>query len=972
MRIRLILPILLLSCISLHSFSQRTCGVHEHDHKAHLDHLEKWLISAKKSKQFGLRSNETLTVPVVFHIIHNGEDLGTGANIPDERIMEQIAILNQDFNRLNADTTNTPSEFLNVASSPNIRFELARQDPEGLPSTGITRQVGTQANYRINQNALLTNLVHWPPEDYINIYVANLQAVLGWAEFPFSNIEGIPEINIEADLDGVFLDPDFVGLNLTATPFASFGRTATHEIGHYLGLRHLDGDGGCEVDDFCSDTPVSSATFSGSCPTTPQSSCGSADMYSNFLNLTDDECMNVFTQCQSERMRLVLQNSPRRMSLLTSQGLVDPVAVANDLGIREVRMPLSGECETVVTPQIILRNYGTNVVSQFQISISETATGFSESIVVDTNLGLLEVQSVNFSSLSLDTERNLVFSIEQVNNGNDQNAINNTKSIQVASSVPTTLPYLQSFENDELLSLRSDQQVLSTVMSAPNETTSNNALTFPFYQESAALGSKQILLLPNLDLTGLTSANLTFDFAYANDSTDAFDGLVVGYSLDCGATFDETQYLFQQFGDQLKTTSRPVGGPFSPIGPSEWRSASINITTLLDETNLRLAIFGVNGSGNNIYVDNINLQATQLQAYDIALTSIDRVPVVTCDGNITAELQVSNEGFQTITNFNANVSVNGSSASTTLQSSIGSGSQDLFFVSFPIPDAGTSEVTISLTEPNGETEQAPQDNSISFFATVNDTTDLLPAKTTFQSLDGWTIATPVSLEGDMALSNGKVQAQGFQNNNIGRETWLVSPSYSTQNLTTATLIFDLAYAASEVGTERLQVLASNDCGRNFGDILYDQSGENLSTTTSSAEFIPSESDWRQVVIDLSSAILFSEIRLAFVFTNGGGNNLFVDNIEIAPVSPDLVQDFNEQLTVYPNPSLGDFQAALNLTKRESTIVTLLDLQGKIQAQFLEPLGLNQTFQFSGLTRGLYFLEVRTESRRFSKRVVVTD
>ncbi len=972
MRVRLLIPVLCFFFVSFNTFSQRVCGVHESDHEHHLQELEKWLLATKSSNRFRLKMDEVLTVPVVFHIIHNGEDLGSGTNIPDERILEQVDILNADFNRQNADTTNTPSEFLEVAASPNIRFQLARQDPEGLPTTGITRQVGTQSEYRINENAALSNVIHWPSEDYINIYVANLRGVFGWAEFPFSNIEGIPEINFESELDGVFLDSDFVGLNASSPSFPSFGRTATHEIGHYLGLRHVYGDGGCEADDFCSDTPASSVTYSGSCPSTSQSSCGSEDMYSNYLYLTDDECMNVFTQCQKERMRTVLQNSPRRMTLLSSSGLNEPISIANDLGIREVRMPLRGECESAVTPQVIVRNYGTNTISQFQITIAEPSSGYSESITVNTGLELLELQSVSFSELSLNSERNLTFTIDQVNNTSDVSSTNNSKTIKVSPSNASTLPYLQSFDNNEETILQSNSEVIASVALAPNETTSNNALLFPFYQESRAFGSKQLLVLPNLDLTGVTSANLVFDFAYANDSTDSFDGLVVAYSTDCGANYNESQYLFEQFGDRLKTTSRIVAGAFSPIGPSEWRSASINITSLLNESDLRLAIFGVNGSGNNIYLDNINLQVTQLQAYDLALTSLDRVPVVTCDGNITAEIRVSNEGFETITSFNANVSVNGNSTTTALQSSISSGSQDAFFINLP-SNSGPNEITVSISEPNGVAEQAPEDNSSSFFITVDESTELLPVRNTFESLDGWTIASPSVSGGDLELMEGTIRATGFQNENVGQETWLVSPSFSTQNLTNATLLFDLAYAANEVGTDRLQVLVSNDCGRNFGDIIFDQSGEMLVTSSAIGEFSPTlPDDWRRISLDLSSAVLFAEIRLAFVFTNGGGNNLFLDNIEISPVSPDLVQNFEDQLTIYPNPALGNFQAALNLSNRASTVVTLLDLQGKIKAQFLEPLGLNQTFQFTDLRRGIYFLEVRTNGKRMSKRVVVTD
>ena len=139
--------------ISTLVYSQERCGLHlHHDHTKAIT-FEKWLFGIKKTKTSRFSSDEIMTIPVVFHIIHNGEPTGEGVNIPDSRILEQVSIINQDFRRQNTDADITPSEFLDVAADVSIEFQLALQDPEGLPTTGITRTRGSLSDYSMQEDA---------------------------------------------------------------------------------------------------------------------------------------------------------------------------------------------------------------------------------------------------------------------------------------------------------------------------------------------------------------------------------------------------------------------------------------------------------------------------------------------------------------------------------------------------------------------------------------------------------------------------------------------------------------------------------------------------------------------------------------------------------------------------------------------------------------------------------------------------
>ncbi len=956
------------------ALGQLRCAVDLKNRATETEIFESWLRKQNRANAPKASQDQVITIPVVVHVVHNGELLGEGSNISRERILQQIDILNADFSRTNADASLTPAEFLGVAANVGIQFELARQDPNGLVTDGITRTQGTQTVYRFQEDPVLKSTIHWPSEDYMNLYIANLQGFLGWAEFPFSPIEGIPDINIESELDGVVLDHRFVGLNSNTGTFRSFGRTGTHEVGHYLGLRHVWGDGGCNADDFCTDTPLSSVSYAGGCPSEDQSSCGSNDMYSNFLNFTDDACMNIFTECQKQRMRTVLFTSPRRASLINSPALTDPTTFAMDLGIQEVVVPPVASCTQVVTPAMIVTNFGTTEITNFNIQLFNEQETIGAKFIA-ANLEPLDTVMATFDPITLQDEQTLRFMITAVNGVQDDNDANNLVTVQAIGPRTERIPYSEHFESASNFNTISDNPALITVEDAPNTTLGNQAARFNFYQEPNELGEKQILLLPHIDTNSITSANLQFEYAYGNDSTTSLDGLILAVSRDCGVTFPESGYLFRQFGSGLKTTARNLQGPYTPSGPGEWTTATINITSLLSEENLRFALIGINGSGNHIYVDNFRIDPADLKAVDISLSPNDRVPLTTCESFIRPTINVSNEGFETINSFDLQYNLNGSSEVMAVETSLEPGEdQDITFRISNLTD-GTNTIELSLINPNGQPDGNTEDNSETFILTVDNTEQGIPIRQQFGSLAPW-VVTSSDGQSDFSLEENAqwIKARGFQNSLIGKESWLVSPVLSTESFQSGSLLFDIAYTTASVGSEQLRVLLSVTCGETFETTLLNLVGSDLVTAPSVDDFVPNSSnDWRRELIDISRFMLFPDIRLAFVFTNGGGNNLYLDNIEIAPTAANQLREFEEPLVVYPNPSMdGNFSVTLNLPQKEEATLSVVDMQGKIQARFKEEGALNQTYNFSNLTKGLYLLQVHTATQNYGKRIIVRD
>lgn len=281
------------------------------------DHTENFVRNFSKNKATGV-----ITIPVVVHVVYNT----TAQNISDAIIQSQINVLNADFRRTNADKTNTPAAFAGVASDFEIQFQLATRDPQGNPTTGITRTQTTRTFFEYggsDPNGVFVKQSAqggkdaWNTTQYLNMWVCNFggssSSLLGYATFP---------TDAGTFKDGVVMGYKYFGVNPSLGGVFGYGRTATHEVGHWLNLRHIWGDANCG-NDLVADTPTQQ-TSNGGCPAFPKTSCSNGangDMFMNYMDYTNDQCMNMFTAGQKARARALFDVGGVRASLLTSPGL---------------------------------------------------------------------------------------------------------------------------------------------------------------------------------------------------------------------------------------------------------------------------------------------------------------------------------------------------------------------------------------------------------------------------------------------------------------------------------------------------------------------------------------------------------------------------------------------------------------------------------------------------------------------------
>lgn len=273
---------------------------------------EKWI----REHADNLNERGGITIPVVVHVVYNTSE----QNISDFQIQTQIAVLNEDYRKLNGDVGNVPSVWSNLVADVGIEFALATCNPNGFQTSGITRTQTSVDNWLTSDNiksSAMGGHDPWDNDSYLNIWVGNIQSgFLGWAYQP----------GITPDWkDGVVIGYKYFGRPSQSSTY-SLGRTATHEIGHYFNLDHLWGSGlsnsDCSADDFVADTPKQQDANQGCSTSFPHETCGSganSDMFNNFMDYGNDPCMFFFTEGQKARMLAAL-NGPRA-SLLSSSGL---------------------------------------------------------------------------------------------------------------------------------------------------------------------------------------------------------------------------------------------------------------------------------------------------------------------------------------------------------------------------------------------------------------------------------------------------------------------------------------------------------------------------------------------------------------------------------------------------------------------------------------------------------------------------
>ena len=631
-------------CVAFSANAQvNRCGTMEHEAELRKNNpkREAQVLNYEQAIQPAIQKFATqktqgvITIPVVVHVLYSNAT----QNISDAQINSQIEALNEDFSRTNSDTVNTPAQFQGVAANTNIQFCLAQRDENGLPTTGIERRSTTITSWSTNDNIKhfsTGGLDAWDPTQYFNVWVGNLGSfLLGYGEFPTASV---------SQTYGVVLHYLYTGTMGTATAPFNLGRTATHEIGHCLNLAHIWGDDGaaCSGTDFVTDTP-NQADENYGCPSFPHvDACSPANpgvMFMNYMDYTDDGCMNLFTNGQSNRMNSVLTVPPYN-ALVSSLGCVPVVATGTDAGVFSVTSPVNTVCAGNLIPTFVLRNFGTTTLTSVTITYSvDGGTPFTYSwtgnlVSQDTvTVTLPAITVVAPGAHTFNVATSLPNGIADTDPSNDANS----SSFTVVGSSGLAIPYAEGFEGTfpaAGMTLNNPDNSTTWEQTSLAAKTGTQSVYMDNFDYNAS-GEVDEITLPNLDLTGgapNTSPYLSFQLAYVlytnpTSTTTYSDTLEVLVSTDCGSTFTS---VYKKFSTAL-TTVVPVFNinEFIPTA-SQWRKDSVNLGGYAGISNFVVKFKHTTDYENNLYLDDINVYratATGLASIENPLVSVFPNPV---------------------------------------------------------------------------------------------------------------------------------------------------------------------------------------------------------------------------------------------------------------------------------------------------------------------------------------------------------
>ncbi|MBK8682811.1 MAG: M43 family zinc metalloprotease [Chitinophagales bacterium] len=610
---KLLLVLAIIASSSL-AFAQDTlkCGNTERDNyllatdpiyaanrKSIEDFTAKYL--AKQNNTGAGRSGEVIVIPCVIHVVYKNAT----ENITDEQAYSQIEALNLDFRRLNPDASETPAEFASVASDLEIEFCIATVDPEGNPTNGIVRVSTAVPSFSTSDDIKYTasgGSDAWPADEYLNLWCGDLgSSLLGYAQFPGG-----------ADAtDGVVVNYTAFGTEGTVIAPYNLGRTASHEVGHWLNLLHIWGDdgGGCGGSDFCDDTPNQAGENYG-CPTYPLADdCSESVQFQNFMDYTDDACYNMFTEDQKSRAQALFAPGGARYDLGNS---LKCVAYDYDVQAVQIITPVGTYCYSTFNPVIEIRNIGFADMTSCEILYSvdgATATTYYWTGL----LGTYEAEEVTLPSISLgDGAHTLSITVQNPSGFTDENIVNNFISGSFfINTFGLTLPLIQGFETTGFpytgyTVTNPDGTYTWERTTAAAKT--GSASVFMNYYDYSAYGAVDELSMPAYNMSGVTAAYLNFDVAYANYSPDGeySDSLQVLVSSDCGVTW--TSIYYKSFPEL--NTAPSIGSAFIP-SQDQWRTEGVSLTPYVGDK-LVVKFRAVCQWENNMYLDNINIASGTL------------------------------------------------------------------------------------------------------------------------------------------------------------------------------------------------------------------------------------------------------------------------------------------------------------------------------------------------------------------------
>ncbi len=523
------------------------------------------------------RAGTIYTIPVVFHVVHdNGPE-----NISRDQVLDAVQGLNENFRKLYADTTDIVNAFKSIAADTRIEFKLAQKDPYGNCTNGVTR---TQSQETYNGDSDIKDLIQWPPDMYLNVWVAvNANGAAGYALKP-GTAEWMPS------QDGIVIKHDYVGT--IGTSSSSHHGTLTHEVGHYLNLAHPWGDSNdpelssnCNEDDGISDTPN---TIGWTDCNLNGNSCNSLDNVQNFMEYA--YCpTQMYTDGQKQVMRAALASSTaNRDNLWKSSNLT---ATGTD-GSDEL-------CEADFKADKTIICQGESV------SFSDMSYHGVDQWSWDFNGGNANATTTEDPVVTFDDAGSYTVSLTASKGGTNETEIKQDHIIvldSIGSSLKEYFESVSSIPNNDFFVENPDGNKGWELNTSTGYKSSKSVW---IHNNSNPAGNTDNLVTNTVDASQFNDLALAFDYAFAQSNSGDDDQLTVYASSNCGGGWSNR---WQKSGSSLSTTSSTVSSHFTP-SDSEWEHVVID-APLVSSFHVKDLVFRFefqSGGGNNVYIDNINV-----------------------------------------------------------------------------------------------------------------------------------------------------------------------------------------------------------------------------------------------------------------------------------------------------------------------------------------------------------------------------
>jgi hypothetical protein len=534
----------------------------------------------------GQKTSEVYVIPIVFHVVHNyGPE-----NISYEQILNCVDFMNKDINKLRADTNSIISEFRGIAADCNIEFRLAKIDPDGNCTTGVTRTV-SMTTYGGGEDAKEA-APSWPSDMYLNVWSVNSlgNGVAGWSYYPGSAPNGS---------DGVILLHSYIGSIGTSDSYK--GSTLTHEVGHYLNLPHPWGStnepglpSNCEIDDGIEDTPN---TIGHTSCDLYANTCGFLDNVQNFMEYS--YCGRMFTYGQGDVMRAVLNSDVSgRNNLWTNANRI--ATGTNEGYVPEICAPLADFAAskkigcTGFQVEYNDFTYNTDFISSYSWTFDggEPATSDLQYPIVSYNQkGVFATQL--YVENPTDNDSKIIDNYIRVYDKNDG----------------YTVPYIESFDTTTFPNItgngNNDFYIIKNGNSGWQQSTAGySGKSIKIVNKQNDLGTNNQIFLPNILLNSTQQPiEVSFKAAYGRSDDLTADRLKFYVSNSCG---DTLRIVYVLSGNELLSTFVPSYSNYVPSA-SHWKTHSFVINpNLLNGENLRVIVEAESGGGNAIYIDEVS------------------------------------------------------------------------------------------------------------------------------------------------------------------------------------------------------------------------------------------------------------------------------------------------------------------------------------------------------------------------------